>query len=313
MKTDFKYIADLTEPEFEQQVVLPFIDENGRQCVLIRNSIEKKNILIGTTDNLEYRLNTVVTHNGKSYFFHIVSCTKDDGYSKEQFRIAYTYLFKSISEPKSDFEIGSLINSLEQLFKVTPENDRFKLHVGVYGELLFLDYMLKNGCSDIISKYHSNFYSKHDIEIDRLNRIEIKTTLGGKRIHHFSHDQIFRDDVNVFVVSNLLEEAEEGVSLYELFEKVLSKVSDAKTLLCFGQLKGFCGISSSNLGPSFSYDKALSDLKVFNSKSLPHLEFIDPKGISNISYDVDCSTAEEENIQEFVAMVNSLIESRELK
>lgn len=69
MKTDFKYIADLTEPEFEQQVVLPFIDENGRQCVLIRNSIEKKNILIGTTDNLEYRLNTVVTHNGKSYFF----------------------------------------------------------------------------------------------------------------------------------------------------------------------------------------------------------------------------------------------------
>lgn len=310
MKTEFKYIAELKEEEFETQTVLPFTNEEGRPCVLIRNAIEKQNVLSGATDNLEYRLNTVVTHNEKRYFFHIVSCTKDDGYSKEQFSIAYTYLFKSIKEPKSDFEIGSLINSLEQLFKITPEKDRFKLHLGVYGELLFLNYMLEHGCSDIISSYHSNFFSKHDIEIDRLNRIEIKTTVGGKRIHHFSHDQIFRKDVNVYVVSNILEESEEGVSLNELFEKVISKIINAKALLWFGQLKGFCGISSSNPGPSFSYDKAISDLRVFNSKALPHLEVEVTKGISNISYDVDCATAEEENTDDFVAFINKLIEPK---
>ena len=89
MKTEFKYIAELTETEFETQTVLPFTNEEGRPCVLIRNAVEKQNVLSGATDNLEYRLNTMVTHDSKRYFFHIVSCTKDDGYSKEQFGIAY--------------------------------------------------------------------------------------------------------------------------------------------------------------------------------------------------------------------------------
>ena len=307
MKHEFRYIGEITEKEFDEETVLPFINEDGRPCVLIRNVVEKQNILGGSTDNLEYRLNTVVIRDNQRYFFHIISCTKNDGYSKEQFNIAYSYLFKSIVEPKADFEIGSLINSLEQLFKITPEPDRFKLHVGVFGELLFLDYMVHNGCSEIISSYHSNFFSKHDMEIDRSNRIEIKTTVSGNRIHHFAHDQIFRNDVNVFVVSSVLEESDRGVSLDELFEKVMANISDAKTLLWFGQLKGFCGISSSNPGPSFSYEKALSDLKIFNSKSLPHLNVDEVKGISKINYDVDCSTSEEESKNDFIEYINQLI------
>lgn len=311
MKTEFKYIAELTEEEFKNNVVLPFTNEEGRPCVLIRNAVEKQNLQIGSTDNLEYRLNTVVNHKNENYYFHIISCLKDDGYSKEQFSIAYSYLFKSINEPKSDFEIGSLINSLEQLFKTTPEKDRFELHVGVFGELLFLDYMDKNGCQNILDSYHSNFFSKHDLEIDSKNRIEIKTTVSGKRIHHFSHDQIFRNDINVYVVSNVLEESEEGVSLNEMFDKIISKLNNPKSVLIFGQLKGFCGISESNPGPSFSYEKALSDLKIFNAYNLPHLTNNETKGISKISYDVDCSTSLEENTYDFVKLVSTLLEKKE--
>lgn len=310
MKTEFIYFAEITEKDFEEKHVLPFTNEDGRPCVLIRNSTDKQNILTGSTDNLEYRLNTVITRNEKRYFFHIISCIKNDGYSKEQFAIAYNYLFKSIDEPKSDFEIGSLINSLEQLFKITPEKDRFKLHVGVYGELLFLDDMIKMGCSDIISSYHSNFFSKHDLEIDRLNRIEIKTTVGTKRIHHFSHDQIFRNDVKVYVVSNLLEESEEGVSLNEIFEKIISQTTDPKSILWLGQLKGYCGISNNNSGPSFSYEKAINDLRIFDAKDLPHLEIKDEQGITNISYDVDCSLSEELELQQFVNEINILINNK---
>ena len=45
MKAIFKYIAELTEEEFETQTVLPFTNEEGRQCVFIRNSTEKQNVL----------------------------------------------------------------------------------------------------------------------------------------------------------------------------------------------------------------------------------------------------------------------------
>lgn len=306
MKNSFKYISDLSEKEFDNNVVLPFYNEKGRPCILIKNSKQKNNIFRGTTDNIEYHLNTIVQKDGKNHYVQIISCLKDDGYSKEQFTIAYDYLFKLLDSPKSDVELGSLINSLEQLFKVSPEKDLFKLHVGVYGELLFLYYFKSLGCEKIIDKYHSNFYLKHDLELNKNNRIEVKTSVNSKRIHHFSHDQLYRKDVQVYVGSIILEESSEDVSLNELFNMVIAQTSDPSSILWFGQLKGFCGISKENVGPSFSFDKACHDIKVFYSKDLPHLEIEEVKGISNVSYDVDCSMADNLDNNEFANLINQL-------
>lgn len=307
MKNKFKYVSDISNETFETHIVLPFINEEGRPCILIKNSKNKLNIVTGSTDNLEYHLNSLFVKDNKQYYFHMISCLKNDGYSKEQFDIAYEYLFKTMNEPKSDFEIGSLINSLEQLFKITPEKDMSKLHTGVYGELLFVLYTHECGCKEILSKYHSNFYSKHDLEIDRYNRIEVKSSVDFKRIHHFSHDQIFRKDVHVYVASVLLEQSSEGVTLNELFERVLNLSLDPKTTLWFGQLKGFCGISQETPGPSFSFDKAKQDLKIFNANDLPHLELEGIKGISNVSYNVDCSMTDNIEIINFVNHINDII------
>ena len=307
MRSEFKYYSDINIEEFENDIVLPFYDEDGRPCVLIRNSKKKQTVTEGSTDNLEYHLNSVFYKDDTPYYFHLISCVKDDGYSKEQFSIVYDYLFKTMDCPKSDYEIGSLINSLEQLFKITPEKDLFKLHTGVYGELLFTLYAYECGCSQILSKYHSNFFSKHDFELDRYNRIEVKSSISSKRIHHFSHDQIFRTDVNVYVVSILLEESTEGVSLNELFEKVVSISSDPKIILWLGQLKGYCAITKENPGPAFSFDKAIHDMKVFNAKELPHLEIDGTNGISNVSYDVDCSTTDNMIFDNFMHVINNII------
>ena len=152
---------------------------------------------------------------------HVISCLKDDGYSKEQFAIAYEYLFKKIRYPQSDVDLSKLISSLEQLFRVTPEQDKKKLHIGVFGELLFLLFLYDHGYKEIFAKYHSYFYSKHDIEIDGHNRIEIKSTTESHRIHSFKHDQLFRQDINVYVGSLILEYSQEGTSLFSLFEKVM--------------------------------------------------------------------------------------------
>lgn len=308
MKNEFKYYSDISIENFEKNVVLPFINEDGKSCILIRNSKNRQNVIKGSTDNLEYHLNSIFTKDGKQYHFHMISCVKADTYSKEQFTIAYEYLFKTMTTPKSDLEIGSLINSLEQLFKVTPEKDRFKLLLGVYGELLFLIHANECGCHEILSKYHSNFYSKHDFEIDRYNRIEVKTSVDAKRIHHFSHDQIFRNDVNVYIVSILLEESSEGVTLNELFDIIFNLTDDSQIMFKIAQLRGFCGISKEKPGPAFSYNKALNDLKIFRANDLPHLDIDDVKGISSVSYNVDCSMADAIKIEDFIYNVNNLID-----
>ena len=77
-------------------------------------------------------------------------------------------------------------------------------------KLVFLEnfcsyFIYEKGYPLILNKYHSYFYSKHDIEIDNHNRIEKKSTVKSKRIHTFGHEQLFRKDINGFVASLILE------------------------------------------------------------------------------------------------------------
>lgn len=308
MKTKFTYIAEISNEMFEKENVLPFTNEEGKSCILIRNKKNKINLSKGSTDNLEYHLNSVFYKDRVPHYFHMLSCIKEDKYSKEQFEIAYEYLFKSLKEPKTDFDIYQLINSLEQLFKVTPDKDLKKIQTGVYGELLFVLVCVENGAKNILNKYHRNFFSKHDLELDSKNRVEIKSTIGLQRIHHFSHEQLVRNDVNVYVCSTILEESSEGVTLYELFERILKITSDPKIILSLGQLKGLCGVSNENPGLAFSFDKAKNDLKLFKACDLPHLDIIDSNGITNISYDVDCSFGQEIEMASFINEINSIID-----
>ena len=307
MRIEYKYISNISIEDFNKNNVLPFYNENNNPCVLIKNSKNKEILSTGSTDNLLYHLNSIFIKDNNKYYFHVIMCKHNDEYSKEQFSLLYEYLFKSIDEPKSDFDIETLINSLEDLFKITEEKDLIKLHTGVFGELLFVNYAYDMGCSQILTKYHKKFYSKHDLELDKNNRIEIKSSLSQNRIHTFSHDQIYRKDVKVYVVSILLEESSEGVTLYELFEKLINKSSDSDIVFWLSKLKGFCGISHENVGPSFAYQKALNELKVFDAESLPHLTLDNVKGISNISYDVNCSTCDDINFNDFIKIINNLI------
>jgi hypothetical protein len=307
MITDnYRYIGDITQEEFETAPVLPFKSEDGKPCLMIRNSREKTTLQTGQTDNLEYHLNSTINKDGKSYCFHVISCLKDDGYSKEQFAIAYEYLFKKIRYPQSDVDLSKLISSLEQLFRVTPEADKKKLHIGVFGELLFLLYVYDNGYKEILTKYHSYFYSKHDIEIDGHNRIEIKSTTEPSRIHSFKHDQLFRQDINVYVGSLILEYSQEGTSLFTLFEKIMSLITDPDDLLAMGALKAMCDISEEKPGPAFSLERAISQIKIFKSDDLPHLTNGFVNGVSNISYDVDCALADDIPIKDFIRCLSSL-------
>lgn len=302
----YRYLSEISSQEFQNAPVLPFRSEDGRPCVLIRNKKEKTVVQTGTTDNIEYHLNSTVEKDGSKYCFHIISCIKNDQAAKEQFEIAYQYLFKKIKYPQTDLEITKLISSLEQLFKVTPEADKKKLQIGVYGELLFLIYIYENGYESILSKYHSYFYSKHDIEIDNHNRIEIKTSVNAKRIHAFRHDQLYRTDIKVFVGSLILEYSQEGVSLYELFEKVIGLITNPDDLLDMGSLKNMCDISEDKKGPSFSYNRALEEIKIFDSEKLPHLTIGNVNGVTNVAYDVDCGLADSIKLQDFISYLKSL-------
>lgn len=297
---NYRYTSEISLDEFRESVVLLFVDDGNRPTVLIKNSVEKTVPERGKTDNLEYRLNSVVEKDGEKFFVHIITCLKDDSTSKEQFAIGFKYLFNKINSPLKDKELSALMVSLESLFKVSKEKDLTPLRTGVFGELVFIDYLYRSGFTEIIDKYHSNFFSKHDIEITDKVRIEIKTSAGTKRIHHFKHDQIFRNDIDVFVGSVLLEQSQEGMTLLALMERVMGYCEDKDSIMSFGQLKGLCGIGKEDPGPSFAYERAISSIKFYEAKELPHLSLNEQPGVTNISYDVDCSLSNELSLEGFL-------------
>ena len=215
--TKFKYISSITEEELENNVVVPCTDEDGFSCILIKNA-KAKTISSGySTDNMEIKINRVLLRNGKDYFFHIIRAKKTDAYSRSQFDTIFEFVFKKIEDAVDDVELSGLITSLEDYFKTTPEKNKREIQIGVFGELFTIKYLYDVGYHEIVEKFHKNFYSKHDIEINSKVRMEVKSTTSEKRIHHFKHNQIMRSDIKVVLSSVMLEESKEGTSLKSLF------------------------------------------------------------------------------------------------
>lgn len=284
-----KYMADLTQEELKNNNVFLCYSEGACYSILIKNALPKETTTKNTTDHLTIKQNAVLYYSGEPYYFHIISMSNVNTEYNKQFLIIYNYLFSKIEKPLKDIELTMLIVTLEEIFKVTPEKEYSELQTGVYGELLTVKYLYELGVTSILSMYHEDFYTKHDIEIDDKNRIEIKTAISDKRIHKFKHDQICREDVNVFVASVLLEKAKEGYSLFDLFEEIINLYNSPDSYLSLNKLMVRCNVSEENKGLTVSLEKALNEIKIFEANNLPHLETNIPKGVSSIMYDVDCS------------------------
>lgn len=288
----FKYIGNIDERDLEENVVHACINEHGFRCILIKNSEEKTVQSKYDTDNLEIKLNSVLSFVDNGYFFHIITSKRNDAESNEGFELVYDYIFKKIQHPIADSELAGLVLSLEEYFRITPERDNRKLQVGVWGELFTIKNLYSNGYKEILEKYHDNFYLKHDVEINSKTRIEIKTSTNQNRIHHFSHDQICRKDVNVYVVSLILEEAQAGVTLWEMFKHVIGLLQSPDSIFSMQKLMKMCGVSEEKQGLSFSEEKAKQDIRFYDAKVLPMIQGDIPQGVTKIEYDVDCALSE---------------------
>lgn len=299
----FKYISSISCEELNSLVVIPCLDEENFSCVLIKNATNKTIKSGYSTDNLDIKLNRVLTRENTTYFFHIIKIKKNDEYSRSQFETIYNYIFKKITEPQDDIQLSSLITSLEDFFKTTPERDKTKIQTGVFGELFTIKFLYDNGYKDIVKKFHTNFYSKHDVEISKDVKLEIKSTLSEKRIHHFKHNQISRTDVKVYVSSVLLEEAKEGVSLSEMFDMISSIFVDPDAIFALKKLRIKCGITSEDQGLKFSLEKAKQDIKFYDAKEIPQISTNSNNCVTNIEYDSDLSAVNPIAINDFVKLL----------
>lgn len=296
----YKYISQITQSELESNVVVPCLNEDGFPALLIRNAVAKKISNSFSTDNINIKLNAVLWLDDAEHYFHIITAARNDKVFKQYFDVVYEYVFMCISEPLCDTDLTVLIESIDEYFKITPAREVKNLQIGVFGELLCIKQLYDSGYTDITKKYHKNFYSKHDIEISDAIRLEIKTTNTEKRIHRFSHNQISRTDVKVYVASAMVELSQEGVSLYDMFELIISLYSNPESIFALKKLMKKCNVSEENHGFSFAMQHAVDNLKFFEASQLPKINSLIPKGVSGITYDVDCNLSNDIIISDMI-------------
>ena len=223
--------------------------------------------------------------------FHVIQCISQDIDVNEQFIRVCKYLFEKLDEPVSTSFIIGIFQDMQTLFETSADPAVDQLRIGVFGEMAFLKYLHENGRKDVADKWHSDFYSKHDIELDEKNRIEIKTASGESRTHSFRHNQLVREGVNVFVASLLVEKSDTGTSLRNLLLEMQNLLENQKQIMEIEKLMRRCQLSEHDEGIRCNLEYIYSEIRIFRAEDIPHIREDIPSGITNLSYTVDLGYA----------------------
>ena len=131
------------------------------------------------------------------------------------------------------FSNKSILNSLLELsdfFEFRSQN--FNEFIGLLGELLFI--YSADEKKELIKMWHSGVSDKFDFSGGHY--VEVKTTLGTRRLHHLSSDQIDYN-LNPDIVSVKVQHVEEGASIHDLVAIITTYLDDETLLIFASKLK----------------------------------------------------------------------------
>lgn len=282
-----EYVTQINYETLLKKNVITGTDITGRASVLIRNADLSSESVCFENDFFVMKNSFVLEHNGTEVGnFHILICKKTDVLSTDHFNRVSAYLFVKPDNSYTSSEMLKLFYSLETIFAVTGSHDR-SLEIGLYGELTVINYFYDNRLGDLYKAWHTDFFNKHDFEIDKSTKIEVKTTTNDVRIHSFRHNQICREGIKIFVISSLLQPCEKGLSLYDLCKKTISILDSSEQMLAIELLMNKLGLNIEYQGISCVQEESYSNLLLYDVKDMPHITSTIPAGVSNIQYDVD--------------------------
>ena len=279
----------------------------GFQSVLLGVDMAGHPVLFVRTDEgtLEppLRTNKLSLHIGQSYslagmddfprteLLHALRCETSETADVETFLVlAEAFLARHEASRVDRQALTSFFRSMVRLFAVTPVQDLRNKRRGLWGELFMMSRV--RGFRFWIPFWHSEVTRRFDFSCGR-NRLEVKTTTGPERIHHFSHRQIYAiEDEEILIASFIAREDDSGLSLRQLIRDCRNALLGTPDYLKLEKAVRQAGMEhSSETGPLFDAAEAEASLAWFRSTEVPHFQVPEPAGVSETRYKVDLSIA----------------------
>lgn len=280
-------------------------DKEGNLCTIIKAKSQNASMFRQKTKLLSIECNkkiSVEEANNKSIISaHIVRCYAKEDKEKELF---LELIDAMIVDLPSDDEVLEVFQTLIRFFANTSEPSDSEL-IGLYAEV---DAILHFYPSIDIAKYwQSKDRLKFDFSFSDKLKLEVKATLRDFRTHHFRHDQLATDLLDVYILSYMLRYDDEGVSLYEHLINVKPLLSgNIKKLLRINTI--LKNVSEDRL-KDLRFSPEYTDLKrhIYDAHFVPRFNEITPDGVANAEYDCNLDNISPMDETAFIELVKNTI------
>ena len=163
---------------------------------------------------------------------------------------------------------GNLAQDFIDLFrpgKALPEDEL----IGLFGELCLISQADDKDYA--VSIWHEATEGRYDFT-SGSSRLEVKTSLGDLRKHHFSSSQLpAKPGVSVRIASVITEIVQDGTSVVDLWRSILNDLSKPQTKDKFNHLvlKTVSKDPDKSQEIGFDFDSAIKSIEFFPSTSVP--------------------------------------------
>jgi hypothetical protein len=179
--------------------------------------------------------------------------------------------------------ITELFSALTRLFTTKSRSDAGSI-AGLFGELYTI-YYLDSMDIDVSGYWQKKDLMKFDFSIDQEKRIEVKTSAGPERRHHFRHEQLFYEDYDIVVVSIMLREANQGISVLNVVDYCRKKYASdyARLNIIERRVSNYSDGELMKMVYDLPYLK--NNIRFIPASEIPRFKEKSPNNLTNAEYD----------------------------
>lgn len=226
------------------------------------------------------------------HHYTIITLRSVDRTLQEIFFDIAVMMLQRMTEIPSKREIAIEVENMISIFSAMSCAPRRKIQ-GLWTELLVIErsYMPET----LVRAWHESPAAKYDFSMGR-DKIEVKSTSGETRIHHFALDQLSPSiHSRVVIASAIVREtaqSSEGLSVHDLYDRICNRTNsvDAKMRM-MKIIAETIGTDMHRLNEVFfDYVEASDTLRFFNSKDVPGVDKESVcAGVTQVGFNSDLS------------------------
>lgn len=206
--------------------------------------------------------------------FSIITLCSNDMSLQEYFINIFNMILRKISSHPSNKELSIEVECLISIFTSLSKPARKKAQ-GLWAELLVIEKSLNP--ETLVASWHRQSNAKYDFTMGR-DKIEVKSTSTGERVHHFSLDQLNPSPNSRLLIASIIvrESAPDvnGLSIKDLYDKICVRLTNNELRLrLYSIIMETIGRDYKNINNMyFDYTEASDSIAFFSCQDIPKID-----------------------------------------